>query len=162
MKKPVPPGCPETPIPCATGGLLAILTRPWTMHILWVLGHDGPTRFGVLRRKTTGISSRVLAERLRMLEARGFVYRQYEATIPQAEWTRCGRFCSNSIAWPGFGTKKIAAPGVCLPKRKCQRKIEPRIATHLHSDMNRSRRARHRRSNRKNTSEGVLNNCLRH
>jgi DNA-binding HxlR family transcriptional regulator len=54
------------------------------MHILWVLGHDGPTRFGVLRRKTAGISSRVLAERLRMLEARGFVYRKYEATIPPA------------------------------------------------------------------------------
>jgi len=84
MPRTVPPGCPETPIPCATGGLLAILTRPWTMHILWVLGHDGPTRFGVLRRKTTGISSRVLAERLRMLEARGFVYRKYEPTIPPA------------------------------------------------------------------------------
>src|SRR5258708_27708215 len=84
MKRPVPPGWPETPIPCATGGLLAILTRPWTMHILWVLGHDGPTRFGVLRRKTTGISSRVLAERLRMLEVRGFVYRKYRATIPPA------------------------------------------------------------------------------
>src|ERR1700739_4340842 len=83
-KQSAPSGCPETPIPCATGGLLAILTRPWTMHILWVLGHDGPTRFGVLRRKTTGISSRVLAERLRMLEARGFVYRKYEATIPPA------------------------------------------------------------------------------
>jgi DNA-binding HxlR family transcriptional regulator len=83
-KKTAPAGCPETPIPCATGGLLAILTRPWTMHILWVLGHDGPTRFGMLRRKTTGISSRVLAERLRMLEARGFVYRKYEATIPPA------------------------------------------------------------------------------
>ncbi len=84
FKKPVPAGCPETPIPCATGGLLAILTRPWTMHILWVLGHDGPTRFGVLRRKTTGISSRVLAERLRMLEPPGFVYRKSEATIPPA------------------------------------------------------------------------------
>jgi len=83
-KKSALTGCPETPIPCATGGLLAILTRPWTMHILWVLGHDGPTRFGMLRRKTTGISSRVLAERLRMLEARGFVYRKYEATIPPA------------------------------------------------------------------------------
>jgi DNA-binding HxlR family transcriptional regulator len=83
-RKIAPAGCLETPIPCATGGLLAILTRPWTMHILWVLGHDGPTRFGLLRRKTTGISSRVLAERLRMLEARGFVYRKYEATIPPA------------------------------------------------------------------------------
>src|SRR5258708_29830071 len=83
MKRP-PPGCPETRIPCGTGCLLAILTRPWTMHILWVLGHDGPTRFGVLRRKTSGISSRVLAERLGMLEARGFVYRKYQATIPPA------------------------------------------------------------------------------
>jgi len=88
VKRPQPEsvaaGCPETPIPCATGGLLAILTRPWTMHILWVLGHDGPTRFGVLRRKTAGISSRVLAERLRVLEAGGFVYRKYEAKIPPA------------------------------------------------------------------------------
>src|SRR5258708_8139617 len=115
MKKPVPPGCPETPIPCATGGLLAILTRPWTMHILWVLGHDGPTRFGVLRRKTTGISSRVLAERLRMLEARGFVYRKYEATIPPA-----GSFC---LANPGeemgpvFGDRHLLLRGWFTEKR---------------------------------------------
>jgi DNA-binding HxlR family transcriptional regulator len=77
--------CPsDRPIPCAVGGLLEILARPWTMHILWVLGTDGPTRFGVLRRKISGISSRVLTERLRALEGRGFVYRQYAATIPPA------------------------------------------------------------------------------
>jgi hypothetical protein len=52
--------------------------------------------------------------------------RQFRAEIPPTR------------AWPGFGTKKIAAPDVGLPKRKVQRKIEPRIATHLHSDMNRS------------------------
>src|SRR5260370_26224658 len=101
FKEPLPAGCPETLIPCATGGLLAILTRPWTMHILWVLGHDGPTRFGVLRRKTTGISSRVLAERLRMLEARGFVYRKYEATIPPA--VSYGLTSRMDQMRPGFG-----------------------------------------------------------
>ena len=84
VKPTKPSSCLEAAIPCATADLLSILTRPWTMHILWVLGRDGPTRFGVLRRKTTGISSRVLAERLRMLAARGFVYRQYEARIPPA------------------------------------------------------------------------------
>jgi|SRR5579862_8992578 len=74
----------EDPIPCAVGGLMEILARPWIMHILWILGNDGPTRFGALRRKSTGISARVLTERLRALEKKGFVYRNYEATIPPA------------------------------------------------------------------------------
>jgi DNA-binding HxlR family transcriptional regulator len=78
------PGCAETGIPCAINCLLQTLTRPWIMQILWVLGNHGPTRFGALRRKVEGISARVLAERLRHLEERGFVYRNYEPTIPPA------------------------------------------------------------------------------
>src|SRR5712691_10986204 len=70
--------------PCAIGGLLELLTRPWTLHILWVLSHDGPLRFGVLRRQIEGISARVLTERLRTLEGAGFVFRHYEQTIPPA------------------------------------------------------------------------------
>ena len=70
--------------PCAIHGLLEVLARPWTMHILWVLSTNGPTRFGALRRQVEGISSRVLTERLRNLEQRGFVYRKYEPTIPPA------------------------------------------------------------------------------
>src|ERR1700683_3284822 len=68
--------------PCAIGGLLELLTRPWTMHILWALSHDGPIRFGVLKRQGEGISSRVLTERLRTLEDARFIYRHYEQTIP--------------------------------------------------------------------------------
>jgi len=64
------------------GGLLEVLARPWTMHILWALSTNGPTRFGALRRQIEGISSRVLTERLRLLEQRGFIYRDYEPTIP--------------------------------------------------------------------------------
>jgi DNA-binding HxlR family transcriptional regulator len=73
-----------TPCPCAISGLLEVLTRPWTMHILWALSTNGPTRFGVLRKNVAGISSRVLTERLRTLEDKGFVFRHYEPTIPPA------------------------------------------------------------------------------
>ncbi|HEV3218879.1 MAG TPA: helix-turn-helix domain-containing protein [Candidatus Acidoferrales bacterium] len=62
--------------------MLESLARPWTLQILWVLSTNGPTRFGALRRSVEGISSRVLAERLRGLEEKGFVYRDYKPTIP--------------------------------------------------------------------------------
>jgi DNA-binding HxlR family transcriptional regulator len=75
---------PKTPSPCAIGGLLELLTRPWTMHILWSLSSHGPMRFGVLRKNIDGISARVLTERLRTLEDAGFVFRHYEQTIPPA------------------------------------------------------------------------------
>ncbi len=70
--------------PCKISGLLELLTRPWTMHILWVLSHNGPTRFGRLREQVAGISARVLTQRLRTLENAGFVFRHYEQTIPPA------------------------------------------------------------------------------
>jgi DNA-binding HxlR family transcriptional regulator len=72
----------KDPSPCAIGGLLELLTRPWTMHILWSLSSNGPMRFGVLRKNVPGISARVLTERLRTLEEAQFVYRNYEQTIP--------------------------------------------------------------------------------
>jgi DNA-binding HxlR family transcriptional regulator len=68
--------------PCAISGLMELLTRPWTMHILWALSHGGPMRFGVLKKQVAGISSRVLTERLRTLEEARFIFRHYEQTIP--------------------------------------------------------------------------------
>ena len=73
-----------TSSPCAIAEFLSVLAGPWTLHILWVLGNDGPARFGELRRKVDGISARMLADRLRLLEERSFIYRHYEATIPPA------------------------------------------------------------------------------
>jgi DNA-binding HxlR family transcriptional regulator len=67
---------------CPMAGLFETLARPWTMHILWALSTSGPTRFGALRRKIGGISSRVLTERLRGLESKRFIFRRYKATIP--------------------------------------------------------------------------------
>jgi DNA-binding HxlR family transcriptional regulator len=72
----------KNPSPCAIGGLLELMSRPWTMHILWSLSANGPLRFGVLKKNVDGISSRVLTERLRTLEEAGFVFRNYETTIP--------------------------------------------------------------------------------
>ncbi len=73
---------PKTSSPCPIGGLLELLTRPWTLHILWALGQNGPMRFGVLKKSIDGISARVLTGRLRTLEENGFIFRHYEQTIP--------------------------------------------------------------------------------
>ena len=69
---------------CPIHNLLEVLTRPWTLHILWTLSNQGPLRFGVLRQNVDGISARVLTERLRALEQQGFIYRHYEPSIPPA------------------------------------------------------------------------------
>ncbi len=62
--------------------LLSQLSGQWTLYILWTLDRNGSLRFGELKRKVEGISTKVLTERLRMLESVGIVYRHYEPTIP--------------------------------------------------------------------------------
>src|SRR6202162_5105416 len=74
----------KLPTSCSIGGLLELLTRPWTMHILWALSHNGSMRFSVLKKQIEGISARVLTQRLRTLEGAGFVFRHYQQTIPPA------------------------------------------------------------------------------
>lgn len=74
--------------PCPTDELLQLLSRPWTTHILWVLQQQGVLRFGVLRRAVTGISARLLADRLRLLERAGFVHRDYRPTMPPEVYYR--------------------------------------------------------------------------
>ena len=82
IAKPFIRGVPSPSSCDAIGRLLATITRRWTLHILWILISDGPTRFGVLRRKVHGISARVLTVRLRALEAEGLVYREYVPSNP--------------------------------------------------------------------------------
>lgn len=62
--------------------LLNQISGRWTMYILWVLDTKGTLRFGELKREVDGISTKVLTERLRMLEAIGIVDRNYKPTIP--------------------------------------------------------------------------------
>ncbi len=52
------------------------------MYILWILDTKGALRFGELKREVDGISTKVLTERLRMLEEIGIIDRDYKPTIP--------------------------------------------------------------------------------
>ena len=73
---------PKSPAGCPMDALLRLLMGPWTTYLIWVLATKGATRFGALKRAVPGISSKVLTERLRMLERAGIVYRHYKATVP--------------------------------------------------------------------------------
>ena len=67
---------------CPMDALLRLLMGPWTTYILWTLRQRGPLRFGALKREVRGISSRMLTERLRTLEAAWIVFRAYHPSIP--------------------------------------------------------------------------------
>lgn len=62
--------------------LLAILASPWTLLLLHRLHMEGPKRFGELKRRLGSISTKTLTERLRLLEAEGWLTRHYEPTVP--------------------------------------------------------------------------------
>lgn len=72
----------EIGLPCAADTLLRKLWGQWKTHVIYVLGERQACRFGVLRRTITGISPKVLTQRLRELEADGLVWREQENTIP--------------------------------------------------------------------------------
>lgn len=74
----------KTPPVCPMDAILRLLTGPWTTYILWVLTDKGPQRFGALKRAVPGISTRVMTERLRMLQAAGVIWREQTQTIPPA------------------------------------------------------------------------------
>ncbi len=74
-RRPPIEGCPADP-------LLRALWGRWTTHVLYVLGEEGPARFGALRRRLAGVSPKVLTERLRELEAHGLIWREQAPTIP--------------------------------------------------------------------------------
>jgi DNA-binding HxlR family transcriptional regulator len=72
----------EPEIPCAADTLLRKLWGQWKTHVIYVLGEQQACRFGVLRRRITGISPKELTTRLRELEADGLVWREQENSIP--------------------------------------------------------------------------------
>ena len=69
-------------VTCPMDFILRMLMGPWTTYILYNLRSHGPQRFGELKRRVTGISAKMLTERLRTLEGASLVRREYEATIP--------------------------------------------------------------------------------
>jgi len=72
----------DTPNNSVYEKLLSQISGQWTLYILWVLEEKGTLRFGELRREVKGISTKVLTDRLKMLEGNGIINRTYEPTIP--------------------------------------------------------------------------------
>jgi DNA-binding HxlR family transcriptional regulator len=67
---------------CPMDQILRLLMGPWTTYIIWTLHNEPRLRFGELKARMPAISSKVLTERLRTLEAAGIVKRDYRPTIP--------------------------------------------------------------------------------
>jgi DNA-binding HxlR family transcriptional regulator len=80
MKSKEAPVAEDTHEPLAK--LLGILSSRWTLLLLHRLHLEGPKRFGELKRSLGAISTKTLTERLRLLEAEGWLYRHYEPTVP--------------------------------------------------------------------------------
>ncbi|MCO6384887.1 winged helix-turn-helix transcriptional regulator [Oceanicola sp. 502str15] len=79
--------------PCAIERGMRIIGGKWTGSILWHV-KDGPVRFNDLARMVGGASKKMIAERLRQLEAQELVTRRVMDTAPvsvQYEITDLGR-----------------------------------------------------------------------
>lgn len=85
----VPESPPARPFPLEK--YLAILSGPWVPRILWTLLR-GPRRFAELQRDLNGISAKVLASKLRILEREDIVQRTvFPTTPPQVEYALTAR-----------------------------------------------------------------------
>ena len=67
--------------PCAIERGMRIIGGKWTGSILWHL-KDGPVRFNDLARMVGGASKKMIAQRLRQLEAQGLVHREVTESKP--------------------------------------------------------------------------------
>lgn len=67
--------------PCPIERGMRVLGGKWTGSILWHL-RSGPVRFNDLCRLISGASKKMVAERLRHLEAHGLVCRAVQRTSP--------------------------------------------------------------------------------
>lgn len=82
---------PQPPEPCPLERYLHVVSGTWVPRIVWYL-RFGARRYGDLRRDLKSISSKVLTEKLRALEAEGLVVRRViEASPPQVEYSLSAR-----------------------------------------------------------------------
>ncbi len=67
---------------CPVEATLAVIGGKWKAVLIFHLMTDGAQRFAELRRKTSGISERILSRQLRELESDGIVHREVFAEVP--------------------------------------------------------------------------------
>ena len=66
---------------CGLDVALAVMGGKWKPLILYHL-HEGPTRFGALKRRVAGVSEKVLIQQLRELVAAGVLTRRDHQRVP--------------------------------------------------------------------------------
>lgn len=85
--RPKPAIQPPLPNDCPLEDVLSLLAGAWTVQILWFL-RAGPRRFGDLRRDLARVSTKVLTNRLRVMEAHGLLEREVlPSSPPQVEYS---------------------------------------------------------------------------
>ncbi|MGH3597769.1 MAG: winged helix-turn-helix transcriptional regulator, partial [Mycobacterium sp.] len=67
---------------CPVEATLAVIGGKWKAVLIFHLMTDSVQRFAELRRKTRGISDRILTRQLRELESDGIVQRDVFAEVP--------------------------------------------------------------------------------
>ncbi|WP_411031186.1 winged helix-turn-helix transcriptional regulator [Spongiimicrobium sp. 3-5] len=67
---------------CPIRDVMAMASDKWSILIFLYLGYFPVLRFSQLKRYVYGISNKVLSERLKVLEADGYLYRQMYPEVP--------------------------------------------------------------------------------
>jgi DNA-binding HxlR family transcriptional regulator len=75
---------------CPSREVFEDVTGKWAVLVLSAL-HQGPHRFGELRRRVDGVSEKMLSQTLQVLERDGLVHREVRsATPPHVEYSLTG------------------------------------------------------------------------
>lgn len=67
---------------CPVRNVVARFGNKWALLVILVLSENEPIRYNELRRKIPDISSRVLSNTLRILEADGLINRRFYQEVP--------------------------------------------------------------------------------
>ena len=67
---------------CPIRDVMALASDKWSILIILYLGFYPVLRFNEIKKKVYGISSKVLSERLKMLETDGYLSRKLYAEVP--------------------------------------------------------------------------------
>lgn len=67
---------------CPVRDVMSVASDQWSILILLWLGYFPVLRFNKLKKYVYGISSKVLSQRLKMLEADGYILRKVYAEVP--------------------------------------------------------------------------------
>jgi len=100
---------------CPLTECMSIIGKAWAANIIWYLS-AGPRRFNELRVDMPGISSKVLATRLRELTEDGVILREVKPTSPPSvEYylTEPGRELMPAIEAIAAVGKKLKNTGIC-------------------------------------------------